>query len=37
LREEAREALLTAVQLCEVPGTDPSIRDFARAELDRLS
>lgn len=36
-REEAREALLTAVQLCEVAGTDPNIRDYANAELDRLS
>lgn len=36
-REEAREALLTAIQLCEVPGTDPNIRDYANAELDRLS
>lgn len=36
-REEAREALLTAVQLCEVPGTDPNIREFVNAELDRLS
>jgi tetratricopeptide (TPR) repeat protein len=36
-REEAREALVTAVQLCEVPGTDPNIREFATAELDRLS
>lgn len=35
-REEAREALLTAIQLCEVPGTDQQIRDFAQAELDRF-
>ncbi len=35
--EAAREALLTAIQLCDVPGADPAIRQFAQDELDRLS
>ncbi len=35
--EAAREALLTAIELCEVPGNDPAIRGYAQAALDRLN
>ena len=35
--EAAREALLTAIELCDVPGSDPEIRGYAQAALDLLS
>ncbi len=35
--EDAREALLTAIQLCDVPGADPDIRGHAQAALDLLT
>ena len=34
--EAAREALLTAIELCDVPGSDQDIRSYAQAALDLL-
>ena len=36
-RDDAREAFLTAIELCDVPDTDQEIRAYAQDALDRMS